>query len=369
LPDPNQPEKSKRTYLVAFIDDFARLVPHGEFYWDQKFPALENTLKKAILKRGIPEAIYVDNGQVYSARRLDAVCAALGIRKISCKPYSPEGKGKIERFFGTVRSDFLSEPEVTQVQTLPELNRLFWAWMEVDYHSREHSTTKVAPLVRWRDNIDKFLRTVDEKELTELFLWQVTRTVSKVGLVMVAGIEFEVDALLKHKKVDVRYNPFDLSCMHIYYAGRFVQKAKPAKLSRWNAAAKVGKTSASKPAATTGIKPLEQLEQQHRSQKQQQAKELVGVAGQTARRNAETLTLPEFIHTMATSLGKKPEALHQQEVQALQDFWGSYQPLSAECVGIALAKAALLHGLEQHIDVYLQAIKTLHLKSRKDSKS
>jgi transposase InsO family protein len=99
LPDPNQPEKNKRTYLVAFIDDFSRLVPHAEFYWDEKSPTLENTFKIAMLKRGIPEIIYVDNGKVYHARRLDAVCAALGIRKISCQPYSPEGKGKVERFF------------------------------------------------------------------------------------------------------------------------------------------------------------------------------------------------------------------------------------------------------------------------------
>jgi hypothetical protein len=92
LPDPNQPEKNKRTYLVAFIDDFSRLVPHAEFYWDEKFPTLENTFKIAMLKRGMPEIIYVDNGKVYHARQLDAVCASLGIRKISCQPYSPEGK-------------------------------------------------------------------------------------------------------------------------------------------------------------------------------------------------------------------------------------------------------------------------------------
>jgi len=105
LPDPKAPERTRRTYLAAFIDDFLRLAPHGEFYWDEKFPALENTLKKALLKRGLPQIIYVDNGKIFSARRLDAVCAALGIRPALRRdpPYSPEGKGKIERFFRTVR--------------------------------------------------------------------------------------------------------------------------------------------------------------------------------------------------------------------------------------------------------------------------
>ncbi|MFQ5630549.1 MAG: DDE-type integrase/transposase/recombinase [bacterium] len=368
LPDPKQPEKNKRTYLVAFIDDFSRLVLHAEFYWDEKFPALENTFKKGMLKRGVPESVYVDNGQVYSARRLDAVCAALGIRKISCKPYSPEGKGKIERFFGTVRSNFLDEPEVTKTQTLPELNRLFWGWLEVEYHNRKHGTTGVAPLVRWRESIGNFLRTVDEKELAELFLWQVTRTVTKVGLVMVQGIEFEVDAIFKSKKVEVRFNPFDLSFVHIYHAGNFVQKAKPAKLSRWNSAAKANQKTPASPKGTTGIKPLKQLAGQHKEQKQQQARELIGKPA-NPKRNDETLTLPQFIHMLATSLEKKPETLHTREVEALQDFWGVWQPLSAEGVGIAMAKAVLKHGMKQHIDVYLQAIKTLHLKSNSEKKS
>jgi len=366
LPDPNQPEKNKRTYLVAFIDDFSRLVPHAEFYWDERFPTLENTLKKAILRRGIPEVIYVDNGKVYSAHRLDAVCAALGIRKISCKPYSPEGKGKIERFFGTVRSQFLCEPEVTQVQTLPELNKLLWAWLEVDYHGRKHSSTDTEPLKRWRENIGKFLRTIDDKELAELFLWQVTRAVSKVGLVRVQGIDFEVEAILNNKKVDIRFNPFDLSSVHIYHAGRFVQKAKPAKFSRWNTAAKVNTKKPVSPQLTTGIKPLKQLEQQHRYQKQQQAKELTG---QPFKRNQETLTLPEFIHMMATSLGKKPDAFHAREVEAMQSFFNTHQPLTAECIGIAVAKAVLNHGIEQHINVYLEAIKKLYYKSKRENKS
>ena len=136
LPDPKNPDRKKRTYLAAFIDDHSRLVPHGEFYWDEKYPALEYTLKKAILKRGIPECFYVDNGKVYSTRKLDAICAALGIRKIHCQPYSPEGKGKIERCrpFGTVRDDLLAEPEIANLQTLEELNKFLWAWLEVDYH-------------------------------------------------------------------------------------------------------------------------------------------------------------------------------------------------------------------------------------------
>jgi transposase InsO family protein len=359
LPDPKHPEKNKRTYLVAFIDDFSRLVPHAEFYWDEKFPTLENTFKLAMLKRGLPETIYVDNGKVYHARRLDAVCAALGIRKISCQPYSPEGKGKVERFFRTVRENFLEEPEISKVQTLPELNKLFWAWLEVDYQQRVHSTTGVAPLTRWRDHIGNYLRQVGEKELLELFLWQVSRMANKVGLVSVQGLEFEVETMLHNRKVEVRYNPFDLSCVHIYYQGRFFQKALPAKISRWNLAAKA-KSVPPAPAAPTGIKPLAQLAQQHRTEKQQHVQQLLG-AKTTA--EEKSLTLPEFLHAIASALGKKADAFHPREIEAMQIFFATYQPLRVDEVGIAMAKAVLTYGTTpQHIDVYLEAIKAVHLK-------
>jgi len=307
----------------------------------------------------------VDNGKIYSARRLDAVCASLGIRKISCQPYSPEGKGKIERFFRTVREDFLAEPEVQKVQTLPELNKLFWAWLEVAYHQRVHSTTNAKPLERWQQHLGHYLRTVTEKELIELFLWQVSRKVNNVGLVSVEGLDFEVDSLLKQRQVEVRYNPFDLSWIHIYYQGRFFQKAYPFKLGRWSSALRPGgePPPPQKP-IPTGIKPLQQLAHKHRQQKQEHAAQLVGIP-QSTTAPEPPFTAAIFIHQVVTSLAKSPEALHPREIERLQEFWKTHQPLRTETVGLAMAKAILTHGNNQHIDVYLNAIKALQLKWQK----
>jgi hypothetical protein len=114
------------------------------------------------------------------------------------------------------------------------------------------------------------------------------------------------------------------------------------------------------PASPTGIKPLQQLAEQHHTQKQQQVQQLVGA---TARADEQNLTLPQFIHAIAQALGKKADAFHVRELEAMQTFFATYQPLRADEVGIAMGKAVLTYGnTPQHIDVYLDAIKTVHLK-------
>ena len=94
LPDPSQPGKKRRAHLFCFLDDHSRLIPHAEFFWDEALPRLERVLKVAILKRGLPKALYVDNAQVYNATQFSVACASLGIECNHTAPYSPEAKDK-----------------------------------------------------------------------------------------------------------------------------------------------------------------------------------------------------------------------------------------------------------------------------------
>ena len=120
---------------AGFIDDHSRLVPYAEFFFDEALPRMERVLKVGILRRGLPRAIYVDNGQVYSATQFAAACATLGVHRIQASPYAPEGKGKQERFFETLRLQFLPEVETSDLTTLSALNESLWAWLECLYHS------------------------------------------------------------------------------------------------------------------------------------------------------------------------------------------------------------------------------------------
>jgi putative transposase len=360
LPGPDRPEAKKRTYLVALIDDFSRLVPHAEFYWHERLPHLENTLQKAILKRGIPEVLYVDNGQIFNAHQINTICAELGIRKITCQPYSPEGKGKIERFFRTVRQRFLVELQHEKVEHLHQLNNKFWAWLEQEYQQNSHSVTNETPNLRWRQQITPFLRKIEEKQLQAIFLWRENRKVNKLGQVSLQGLSFEVDSFLVGKTVEIRYNHFDLAQVLIYLNGQFIQKATQASLKRWNTASKLprsGEQKTAKPPAS-GIKHLTHLEKQHQQQKVQQAKNLLGCSNPTQ----PPFTSAHFFKAVATVLNRKVENLHVNELQALQQAWNAYGPFHPTFIHTALAKAIIAKGYHQHIDFYLNYIVQSHLK-------
>jgi transposase InsO family protein len=229
LPDPADARRRKMTYLFSFIDDASRLVTHAEFYFDEKLPRLENALKKAIWKRGIPKKLYVDNGRIFHAAQFELIAAELGLEIIYSEPYRPEGKGKIERYHGTIRSDFLDEARAKGPQTLEDLNRWFWAWLEIAYHHKLHESLGLTPLEFWMRQTER-IRLADPDALDTIFLWREDRAVSKVHTFTVAGNLYEVAPELSGQIVEVRFNPFDLSKILVFKSGVFQMRARPASL-------------------------------------------------------------------------------------------------------------------------------------------
>lgn len=216
-------EQKKMTYLFAFLDDHSRLVPHGQFYYDEKLPRLEDCLKKAILKRGIPRAIYADNGKIFISNHFKRICAELGINLMHTLPYSPESKGKIERFFLRVQKQFLLEAKGAGITSLEQLNSYFAAWLEVGYHRTQHFATGVTPLERFTGDMKQTrIRTVESlEEITEIFLYRQERKVAdKRGMLKFFRVNYYLtDVSLFGKTVEVRYDPFDLSKLYIYTDG------------------------------------------------------------------------------------------------------------------------------------------------------
>lgn len=224
----------KMTFLFAFIDDYSRIIPHAQFYYDEKLPRLEDSLKKAVLKRGIPKVLYVDNGKVFDANHLKRICAELGIRLVHHLPYSPWSKGKVERFFQRVQREFMSEARHADIHSLEELNSFLNTWLEMEYHRVEHHSIGSAPIDRYNDDMKRVqIRKIESlEEITEIFLYREKRFVhASSGIVKLNGNLYQVKNFgLLGLEVEVRFDPFDISRIFIYVDEKFSETAFPRNL-------------------------------------------------------------------------------------------------------------------------------------------
>jgi putative transposase len=227
LPDPARPDQQRQVFLFAFLDDHTRLVPHAQFYWNEQLPRMEDCFKRAILRYGAPLAVYVDRGKVYTAKQFDTICATLGIQRILATPYTPEGKGKVERFFGFVRSDFLPELKRSAVTSLTQLNESLLAWLEVVYHRKLHTETGQAPLERYRQDPAPATRPVDPATLHQAFLHRDQRTITKTATFSFQSNRYRVPDYLRGQSVELRYDPFDLTRLEVWFQDTFLQMAQP----------------------------------------------------------------------------------------------------------------------------------------------
>ena len=215
LSDPQVPGRQRRAHLFCFLDDHSRLVPHAEFFFDEALPRMERVLKVALLRRGVPHAVYVDNGQVYSSVQFNAACASLGIARIQTAPYSPEAKGKQERFFETLRLQFLPEVEPSHITTLNELNVSLWAWLECVYHRHEHSETHQTPWARYTAGLDQ-VRHADPETVRRAFLWREKRKVRRDATLSLQGNRYQVAPAYAGRTLELRFDPFDLTQVELY---------------------------------------------------------------------------------------------------------------------------------------------------------
>ncbi len=230
LPDPALPDQKRQTFLFAFIDDHTRLIPHAQFYWNEQLPRLEDCFRRGILRYGAPLSIYVDQGAAYRSHQLNTACATMGVKRILATPCYPEGKGKVERFFGFIRSDFLPEVEKSGITALRELNQSLLAWIEVVYHRKIHSETGQTPLERYRQNPNSGARPVEPETLRQAFLHRATRKVGKTATVSFMSNRYLVPAFLRGQSVELRFDPFDLSQLEIWFQEQFLEMAQPEKI-------------------------------------------------------------------------------------------------------------------------------------------
>ena len=181
----------RKTYLVSLMDDASRLIAHSAFCLGETALDIEGVLKQALLKRGIPNMLVVDNGAAYRAATLQGICARLGIKLVYCRPYAPEGKGKLERCHRTFRDAFLSELDARRITDLDDLNARLWAWTEVLYNRQAHDGIGgLTPLARYQQDLPR-IRGLGQlaMQLDALFYHRINRFVRKDGNGQLSGPE------------------------------------------------------------------------------------------------------------------------------------------------------------------------------------
>jgi transposase InsO family protein len=219
--------RKRKTYLLALLDDATRVVPYAAFRFAENVVSFLPVFLQALRRRGLPKRLYVDNGSAYRSKRLALVCAKLGVTLIHARPYQPQGKGKLERWFRSTRMQLLPQLGEADFGSLAALNRRLWAWVEGEYHMRPHrGLDGDTPLDRWAMSAQDVQ--LPGADLEEQFLFEEKRRVHRDRTVSLRGVVFEVEAVLVGETVTLRFDPERLlRGVDVYYKGRKVHQAKP----------------------------------------------------------------------------------------------------------------------------------------------
>lgn len=219
--------------LCVIVDDCSRLIPFAAYYQKANTEAFLNTLKEAVLRRGLPHKLYTDQGKPFVNGHAKIVCANLGVRLLHAKPYHAWSKGKCERLIHTIQRGFESALRIegNQARSLEELNAKFSGWIQTVYHQRVHSSTGITPEGRYQQQLAQIRKLdADPFDIEHLFYTRKERTVRKDGTVRIDSKLYEVDLSLRALRIELRFDPFTRRRIEVWHQDRFVGLANPVNL-------------------------------------------------------------------------------------------------------------------------------------------
>ena len=229
----HNPKKKKKTYLFAWVDHYSRMILCAKYYWDEKLPRLEDSLKHMILRWGIPVRGYFDNGKVYISNNFTFQLSELGIKKIHHPPYKAWCKGCVELRMKNILS-FQHEAELADFKTIDELNETLWAWIDVEYNAKKHKETGETPKDRFRNSINKQppRRVKDLEWFNTLFLSRENRVIDKFKKISFNANEYKIEGLPIGEHIEIRYDPFNLKEIQVFHDEKYYRNLTAYKLTR-----------------------------------------------------------------------------------------------------------------------------------------
>jgi hypothetical protein len=172
--------------------------------------------KNAVAKRGVPKKLFVDNGKIYHSHQMQLICASLGTILCYARPFSPESKGKIERWFGSLHEQWMNNIDWNDFSSLADLNDSLQHYVEDKYNRQLHSAIEQKPIDKFTKDLDRIKFIPNKKELDDIFLYRVTRKVKKDATISLNTIIFEVPQKYIGDKINVRYDPTSLEKAYIF---------------------------------------------------------------------------------------------------------------------------------------------------------
>ena len=234
----NGPDAGGRAcHLAGIIDDHSRFLTGHQFVRRPDAIRFACVLRSAVERYGAPAILYTDHGGCFTDASLARTCAVLGIKLTHSQPGKPAGRGKIEKVFQTIQQQFLVEvtavaddPARHPVAGLDELNDLLDHWVREVYHHRVHSETGESPQARY--DAAGPAGSPDAALLREAFSWSAVRLVRKTATVALEGNVYSVGPFLVGRKVELVFDPFDMTGLTVWWAGREVGRAVPQVIGR-----------------------------------------------------------------------------------------------------------------------------------------
>jgi putative transposase len=217
--------KKTPSKLIAFIDDASRVCCHAEFFLAETTDTLIRALKSALYKRGVPDAMYVDNGSIYSSKEIHQICTRLGCLLCHAPVRDGAAKGKVERFFRTVRMNFLSR--TLDLSSLGALNSALHRWVEDEYHAREHSVLKMKPIDRFGLDLSRIRFLPPNEANDELFFVEEERSVLADNTFSLRSVRYEAPRDLRSRKVQVRFDRQSFGRVVVFFKGERMGEARP----------------------------------------------------------------------------------------------------------------------------------------------
>jgi putative transposase len=343
LRDPENPNKAKKTKFIVFVDDASRLCTHGEFYFDEQLPRLLDCFGKALLTRGRPCRLLFDNGSIYRSSSMASTCAEIGSEVSFCRPRSPQGKGKVERFIKTVQDSFMVEANRAAVESLHALNNMFAGWLK-DYHNRIHSELDgQTPLARWNADT-KRLSIVTPEELKRALMLRAKRKIHiNTATVSIDGRDYQASQDLAGQEIEVRWNIQNMSSVELWMLGEFIEIAPEFQIKSY--------TDRRERPLEPDLAPGTPVESAKQIMAAYHASSPDGTLN--ALQSDDLLACSEFVQLFRAGLER---TLIQEELDSLGLFFKRVAPLRREIVVTTLLRAVQVKGADLHLRFYLEQL-------------